>query len=156
MKWFLLFGLFFITLDLSAQQSFVVTGDDIKTGYGSVHHSVGQLIITSDSTLRGSIMHGVQLPIELFRNPVGVEEFEDIKAEAYPNPTFDHVKISIPEQYIGPFTISVISANGSMIETHTINANELLITLANQPAGMYTIRIAQDSKTVSSYSIIKH
>lgn len=156
MKWFLLFGLFFITLDLSAQQSFVVTGDDIKTGYGSVHHSVGQLIITSDSTLRGSIMHGVQLPIELFRNPVGVEEFEDIKAEAYPNPTFDHVKISIPEQYIGPFTISVISANGSMIETHTINANELLISLANQPAGMYMIRIAQDSKTVSSYSIIKH
>ena len=156
MKWFFLIGLSFLTFDLCAQQSFVVTGDDIKTGYGSVHHSVGQLIITSDSTRKGSIMHGVQLPIELFRNPVGVEEYEDITAEAYPNPTFDHVKIVIPEQYQGPFSISVISANGTMIESHTLNAHEMLISLANQPAGMYTIRITQESKTVSSYSIIKH
>lgn len=156
MKWIFLIAIFFLAIDLSAQQSFVVTGDDIKTGFGSVHYSVGQLIITSDSTKKGSIMHGVQLPIELFRNPVGVEEYEDIQAEAYPNPTFDHVKISIPAKYQGPFTISLISSNGNIIETLHSNTNELLVSLLNNPSGMYTIRISQGSKTVSSYSIIKH
>ena len=156
MKWIFLFSLLFFTIDLSAQQSFVVTGDDIKTGFGSVNHSVGQLIITSDSTKKGSIIHGVQLPFELFRNPVGVEEYKDIQAEAYPNPTFDHVKIFIPEHHHGPFTVSVFSSNGTLIESHRVNTNEMLISLSNQPSGMYTIRIAKETKTVSSYSIIKH
>lgn len=156
MKYVFLFGFFYMSFQLSAQQSFVVTGDDTNTGFGSVNYSVGQVIITSDSTRKGSIMHGVQLPFELFRNPVGINELHDIQAIAYPNPTFDRVKISIPEHHQGPFSLSLISGNGSIIETQTIYESEFILSLTQHSTGMYTILISKDNRTVSSFSIIKH
>jgi hypothetical protein len=156
MKYVFLFGFFYMSFQLSAQQSFVVTGDDTHTGFGSVNYSVGQVIITSDSTRKGSIMHGVQLPFELFRNPVGIHELQDIQAIAYPNPTFDRVKISIPEHHQGPFSLSLISGNGSVIETQTIYESEFILSLTQHSTGMYTILISKDNRTVSSFSIIKH
>jgi hypothetical protein len=156
MKYVFLFGFFFMTAQLSAQQSFVVTGDDAKTGFGSVSHSVGQVIITTDTTKKGSVMHGVQLPYELFRNPVGIDELEDIQAEAFPNPTFDRVKITLPEHHQGTCEVSLISIDGSILETHIIDGNEYLLSLSQYSAGLYTILLTKDARTVSSFTIIKH
>jgi hypothetical protein len=87
MKWLFLIGFLFISLELSAQEAFVVTGDDLTTGFGTVNYSVGQLIVRSDSTKNGSMRHGIQIPIELFKIPVGIDEITEIYAEAFPNPT---------------------------------------------------------------------
>ena len=60
MKWFVLLFAVFTIADLSAQHAFVVTGDDVKTGFGSVTMTVGQLVADSDTTRRGSVMSGIQ------------------------------------------------------------------------------------------------
>jgi hypothetical protein len=74
MKWIFLFGFLLISITVSAQEAFVTTGDDLTTGFGTVNYSVGQLIVKSDSTKHGSMRHGVQIPIELFKIPVGIHE----------------------------------------------------------------------------------
>jgi hypothetical protein len=147
MKWLFLIGFLFISLELSAQEAFVVTGDDLTTGFGTVNYSVGQLIVKSDSTKNGSMRHGIQ---------VGIDEITEIYAEAFPNPTFDHVKIIVPEQYQGPFTITLMDIKGGILEKHQMNSHEMLISLMQHSVGTYTIVISQQSKTVSSFSIIKH
>lgn len=156
MKWLFLFGFLFVSVQLSAQEAFVVTGDDLTTGFGTVNYTVGQLIVKSDSTKNGSMRHGIQIPIELFKTPVGIDEISEIHAEAFPNPTFDHVKIIIPEKYHGPFTVTLMDIKGGILEKHQMNSNEMLLSLMQHSLGTYTIVISQQSKTVSSFSIIKH
>jgi hypothetical protein len=121
MKWLFLIGFLFVSVQLSAQEAFVVTGDDLTTGFGTVNYSVGQLIVKSDSTKNGTMRHGIQIPIELFKIPVGID---DIK--------------------------------GGILEKHQMNSNEMLLSLMQRSVGTYTIVISQQSKTVSSFSIIKH
>jgi hypothetical protein len=156
MKWLFLIGFLFVSVQLSAQEAFVVTGDDLTTGFGTVNYSVGQLIVKSDSTKNGTMRHGIQIPIELFKIPVGIDEISEIHAKAFPNPTFDHVKIIIPEKYHGPFTVTLIDIKGGILEKHQMNSNEMLLSLMQRSVGTYTIVISQQSKTVSSFSIIKH
>lgn len=145
-----------VSVTVSAQEAFVVTGDDLTTGFGTVNYSVGQLIVKSDSTKNGSMRHGIQIPIELFKIPVGIDEISEIHAEAFPNPTFDHVKIIIPEKYQGPFTVTLMDIKGGILEKHQMNSNEMLLSLMQHSLGTYTIVISQQSKTISSFSIIKH
>jgi hypothetical protein len=156
MKWLFLIGFLFVSVQLSAQEAFVVTGDDLTTGFGTVNYSVGQLIVKSDSTKNGSMRHGIQIPIELFKIPVGIDEISEIQAEAFPNPTFDHVKIIIPEKYHGPFTVTLMDIKGGILEKYQMNSNEMLLSLMQHSLGTYTIVISQQSKTISSFSIIKH
>lgn len=156
MKWMFLFVFLLVSVTVSAQEAFVATGDDLTTGFGTVNYSVGQLIVKSDSTKNGSMRHGIQIPIELFKIPVGIDEISEIHAEAFPNPTFDHVKIIIPEKYHGPFTVTLMDIKGGILEKHQMNSNEMLLSLMQRSVGTYTIVISQQSKTVSSFSIIKH
>jgi hypothetical protein len=156
MKWLFLIGFLFVSVQLSAQEAFVVTGDDLTTGFGTVNYTVGQLIVKSDSTKNGSMRHGIQIPIELFKIPVGIDEISEIHAEAFPNPTFDHVKIIIPEKYHGPFTVTLMDIKGGILEKYQMNSNEMLLSLMQHSLGTYTIVISQQSKTISSFSIIKH
>lgn len=151
-----LFVFLLVSVTVSAQEAFVATGDDLTTGFGTVNYSVGQLIVKSDSTKNGSMRHGIQIPIELFKIPVGIDEISEIQAEAFPNPTFDHVKIIIPEKYHGPFTVTLIDIKGGILEKHQMNSNEMLLSLMQHSLGTYTIVISQQSKTISSFSIIKH
>jgi hypothetical protein len=156
MKWMFLFVFLLVSVTVSAQEAFVATGDDLTTGFGTVNYSVGQLIVKSDSTKNGSMRHGIQIPIELFKIPVGIDEISEIQAEAFPNPTFDHVKIIIPEKYHGPFTVTLMDIKGGILEKHQMNSNEMLLSLMQHSLGTYTIVISQQSKTISSFSIIKH
>lgn len=156
MKWMFLFVFLLVSVTVSAQEAFVATGDDLTTGFGTVNYSVGQLIVKSDSTKNGSMRHGIQIPIELFKIPVGIDEISEIHAEAFPNPTFDHVKIIIAEKYHGPFTVTLMDIKGGILEKHQMNSNEMLLSLMQHSLGTYTIVISQQSKTISSFSIIKH
>jgi hypothetical protein len=45
---------------------------------------------------------------------------------------------------------------GGILEKHQMNSNEMLLSLMQRSVGTYTIVISQQSKTVSSFSIIKH
>lgn len=145
-----------LSVTVSAQEAFVATGDDLTTGFGTVNYSVGQLIVKSDSTKHGSMRHGIQIPIELFKIPVGIDEISEIYAEAFPNPTFDHVKIIIPEKYQGPFSVTLMDIKGGILEKHQMNSNDMLLSLMQHSLGTYTIVISQQSKNISSFSIIKH
>ncbi|MFM6955162.1 MAG: T9SS type A sorting domain-containing protein [Ignavibacteria bacterium] len=155
MKWIFLFGFLLISITVSAQEAFVATGDDLTTGFGTVNYSVGQLVVKSDSTKHGSMRHGVQIPIELFKIPVGIHEITEIQAEAFPNPTFDHVKIMIPNTYRGPFSIKIMDIHGRILDNYQMTTAEMLLSLSHYSSGTYSIVIAQQTNIVSSFSIIK-
>jgi len=157
MKWFVLLFAVFTIADLSAQHAFVVTGDNVKTGFGSVTMTVGQLVADSDTTRRGSVMSGIQLPIEIFRNPVSIDDFEEhISIEPYPNPTFDNIKIGIPVRFNGPFSITLTDISGHEIEKIMSDEHDHMFSLTHVSTGQYTIIIANQQKIIASYSIIKH
>lgn len=157
MKWLALFFVVMSIQNVSAQQAFVATGDDVSTGFGSVSFTVGQLVVESDATKKGAVISGIQVPIELFKNPVGIDEtVEGIIVEPFPNPTMDNVKITIPTQCVGPFVISLIDITGSIKKKMIVENHEHTIMLSSEPAGHYSILISEQDKIIASYSIIKH
>ena len=157
MKWLTIFFVVMSIQNVSAQQAFVATGDDVSTGFGSVSYTVGQLVVESDTTKRGAVISGIQLPIELFKNPVSIDEsVEGVIVEPFPNPTMENVKVTIPAHCMGPFVISLIDITGSIKKKMIVQDHEHTIMLSNEPAGHYSILISQQDKVIASYSIIKH
>lgn len=157
MKWFIAPLMIMLGNVCVAQQGFVVTGDNVATGFGSVSFSVGQLITVSDSTAKGSVLQGIQVPIEIVRIPVGIEKSEqEIVTEPYPNPTFEHVKVSISDALSGPFVLTLIDLSGTILETIHINHHECILSLSRYSAGTYSLRVDSQGRSIALYSIIKH
>lgn len=157
MKWFIAPFMIMLGNVCVAQQGFVVTGDNVATGFGSVSFSVGQLITVSDSTAKGSVLQGIQVPIEIVRIPVGIEKSEqEIVTEPYPNPTFENVKVSISDALSGPFVLTLIDLSGTILETIHINHHECILSLSRYSAGTYSLRVDSQGRSIALYSIIKH
>lgn len=69
----------------------------------------------------------------------------------YPNPASDHVSFSLGETITsGKITYELISINGAVVKTGTVNADNTPISLNELPSGMYIIRVVFNEKTSKS------
>jgi hypothetical protein len=79
-----------------AQESVNATGGDATGSGGSASYSVGQLVYTTNSGTDGSVAQGVQQAFEI-SVVLGIEEANEIKLSAYPNPTTNYLTLNIAE-----------------------------------------------------------
>lgn len=69
----------------------------------------------------------------------------------YPNPASDHVSFSLGETITSvKISYELISMNGAVVKTGTVNADNTPITLNELPSGMYIIRVVFNEKTSKS------
>lgn len=150
-----IFSIAFLVLPftLLAQQDVMAAGGNATTSSGSVSYSIGQVIYTNESNADGSMNQGVQQPFSI--TPIFVEEsMKEIVVELYPNPTRDHVLISIPKLRRG-MTISVFDIQGSLIEERPVQSSQTLLFVNDWPAAHYIIRLCDDTRTCAEYKLIK-
>ena len=138
---------------LVAQQDVVAAGGNGSSSGGSISYSIGQVVYTNESNAVGSINHGVQQPYSI--TPIHVEEaLKEMEVSLYPNPTRDHVLISLPELRRG-LTISVFDMQGALIEEKPMQSQQTLLFVQEWPAAQYIIRICDQSQNCSEYKLVK-
>ncbi|WP_281231285.1 glycosyl hydrolase family 8 [Flavobacterium gelatinilyticum] len=79
-------------------------------------------------------------------------DIEKSTVTLFPNPSADRITINAPQQS----TISVISPSGSIISKQKTTSETTEMNLANQPRGIYFIKISNDNfKSVTKKVILK-
>lgn len=138
---------------LIAQQDVVTAGGNGTASGGSISYSIGQVVYTSESYSNGSINHGVQQPYSIMAINVD-ESLKEMEVSLYPNPTHDHVLISLPELRRG-LTISVFDMKGALIEEKPLQSQQTLLFAQEWHAAQYIIRICDQSQNCSEYKLVK-
>ena len=147
---------FFSSVDICAQHALVVTGADAKTGFGSVSVSIGQPFISTDSARRGIISHGVQQPFEIQRLPVSVQDnTSKVHASAFPNPTFDFLKITIDGTISERHSIRISDLKGNELLVQEFSGSDFLLPMDHYAAGLYIVDINDADTVISSFRIVK-
>ena len=86
----------------------------------------------------------------------GIEQESRGEFHVYPNPTTDFVLISIPGDMKGNLTATVMNMMGAVVKTekYTHNDTSVKIDLSSLPAGIYLLKLA-DNTVIKTSKIIK-
>lgn len=147
--------LFFWTQSLICQESVNASGG-VGAGTGSVHYSVGQLIVSIQDTSNGAILHGVQQSYEVLTlsNP----ELQTIKLQAktYPNPTKGKIILSLTDNQLTELSYTVYDINGRTVNKGIVNSKETAINMKPFAVGIYYLKVHQNTKQLKVFKIIKN
>ncbi len=141
-----------------SQNGFVSVGGDNTGVGGSLSHSIGQLVYTSNSSLNGSLLKGVQQPYEVYESTLSVNKYPDISLDLrlYPNPTTSHVILSIgklPSKYLA---YQLYDLNGRLLILEKINTQKTIIPFNKLPIATYFLIITDNSLAIKNFKIIKN
>jgi len=153
----LFFGsLLFITLNSSAQSGVVVSGGDATGANGKVSYSVGQTVYQAVSGPGTSVIEGNQQPYEI--STVSGTAFTEIalSATAYPNPTIDHVTLSISGKDFQQMSYALSDINGKMLAQHAMEKNQVDVSMNTLPAGTYFIKVIENNSSIKIFKIVKN
>jgi len=141
---------------LLAQNSIVSCGGQaIGTG-GAVSYSIGQISYSSISESGWHITQGVQQPYEI-SIITGINDIDNqIKIQAYPNPTSNNLILSIPNQEIKNLYYKLIDIQGRIIIEERINQKTEHINLYKMNAGIYMLSIFNSKQKIKTLQIIKN
>jgi hypothetical protein len=143
---------------LMAQQSFVSTGGDQLSGDGSsISYSLGQLCADFAATADASVSEGVHQPFEISQL-VGVNENEEkIACTLSSNPVLNNVFLQFEEEISADtYRYTVFNERGQMIDYKKITDQKTLISMEDQAAGMFLLRVEDQSKKTLTFKIIKN
>ncbi|NMB53028.1 MAG: T9SS type A sorting domain-containing protein [Bacteroidales bacterium] len=140
-----------------AQESVNVTGGNASGSGGSVSYSLGQVVYTSNTETGGSVAPGVQQPYEIWVT-TAIEEAIGIKllVTAYPNPTTDHLILSIDEFDISNLSYQLYDMQGKLFRNEKITSNLTSIAMSNLVAATYFVKVIQGNKEIKTFKIVKN
>ena len=150
--------LFFIlfTSFCYAQQDVVTSGGDANSADGSFSYSVGQILV---SQLVGSssiwskealtINHGVQ---HFFISKC--ENNDNVRINAYPNPSNGIVNITLSDWDDIEITLSVYDVLGKNILSQKIYKNKTQLNLTSLSTGIYLLSINNICGSASTFKLI--
>lgn len=142
-----------------AQESTVATGGDATGAGGTSSYSVGQVVYTTNTGTNGSVAQGVQQPYEIsVTTGVDVETIQ-LEMVVYPNPTTDYLKLKIDASASlnnQQLSFQLYDIQGKVITTNQVTDNTTTIEMVNYPKGTYFLKVADNSKLVKTFKIIKN
>jgi hypothetical protein len=152
MKTLLLFIILGVSILSSGQQAIISAGGDANGNGGSVSYSIGQVAYSHD--IDGISNEGVQQPFELF--VVSIDHvLRNFQLNVFPNPSSTEVIIAM-ETFNPGFSITVLSADGKLLETMRLLSSRTTIDVSSWPAANYLIMLSNEDGKTASYQIIKH
>ena len=140
---------------LTAQEAFVSSANEALGAGGSLSYSVGQLIISSQTTANTTIDVGIQLPLQIVTLSNPEVTSVQLTAKAYPNPSTDFVFLSLTEASYEEMEYALYSMNGSLVCQSNVTASETSIDLRTLAVGTYVLRVTQHQNEIKTFKIIK-
>ncbi len=138
-----------------AQNNVVASGATCSGTTGSATYTVGQAFFVTNSSTTGTASQGVQHPFEITTlNTTEIPEIQLI-ASVYPNPTTQHITLSVKNYDITALKFTLYDALGKVIQTDRVLREETPIDLNDQPAALYFLKINNTSSELKTFKIIK-
>lgn len=145
-----------LSMTIEAQNTITTSGGNATGSGGTVSYTVGQIANNTLSGTNGNIIQGVQQPYEI-SVATALEESKDINliCSVYPNPTNNFLTLKAGDYENSKFSYWLYGVSGNLIETKKILTNEIQISLENQVAGSYFLKITSGNKEIKTFKIIK-
>ena len=151
--------LFFIAIsfvNVSAQQVSLSAGGNISGSNGSISYSIGQMAYVEIPGINGSIIHGVQQPIEIsVVNEIKTNSLADHFVQVYPNPIKSSFQLLLNHDELDDITYQIFDAQGTLIVCRNVTNVKTVINLDSYPAATYLLTINKNSKLLETIKIIK-
>ena len=159
MKKILLFVLFLFPISYSFSQSSVnASGNTFVIGSSSISYTLGQIDFANYSNATTVIYLGVQQPqsgTPKFITLEGVKPEQNLVFTAYPNPTFDNIKIHLSS--LGTiYNYFLFDTSGKLIKEGDFKDNESIISLENFPTATYFLKVISENGFEKNIKIIKN
>jgi len=149
-------------VELKAQEAIPASGGNASGAGGSVSYSVGQVVYSTNSGINGSVTAGVQQPYEI-SVVTGLNDVNGIQlvCSAYPNPTTDFLMLRIEDELKAQYTAYLYTANGALLKSIKIEANETSIDMSKLVTATYFLKIvntkhASSSQEIKTFKIVKN
>jgi|GEM_PF-6651346 len=125
-------------------------GRTASAGSLVVAYTIGEPMTQQFNGSNLILTQGFHQPVKGF---TGISEHFNPSVQVYPNPTADEVKVILPENP-GEYTIEVYNAQGKIIRRIVSGENEQTISLKEEAAASYYLRI-QGAYLDNHYTIVK-
>jgi len=151
---FILTGLFCVFMLFSNAQDLISTGGDFfQQQSGSISFTIGEPIIETveneDSDI--TLTQGFQQATPNIMT--GIETFDDVLVNIYPNPTTDYINVKQDEaKYLD---YQLYDLNGVMIKNEKLIGLETKVSLADYLPSVYILKIINDNAECKTFQIIK-
>jgi hypothetical protein len=159
MKKILLFVLFLFSISYSFSQSSVnASGNTFGIGSSSISYTLGQIDFANYSDATTVIYLGVQQPqsgTPKFITLDGVKPEQNLVFTAYPNPTFDNIKVCLSSSEI-IYNYFLFDTSGKLIKEGNFKDNESIISLDNFPTATYFLKVISEKGFEKNIKIIKN
>lgn len=151
--------LFLFSIGLSkffAQETMLSSGVNAYGTGGSASCSVGQVVFVSNNGTNGFVSQGVQQPFEISML-TGIEQTNGITLQysVYPNPTSHIIKLKIENFPVQNGAYLLYDINGVLIETKTLEGNEVSIFMNKFVSGTYILKVTKGNSELKVFKIIK-
>jgi hypothetical protein len=140
---------------VNAQQAVCSLGGDASGSGGSVAYSVGQVVYSTYSGVRGTEAQGVQQAYE-FYNLSLEEKATKIVLSVFPNPAYEHITLHISDFNNEKLMYQLFDLHGKIVRSEVVISHYTLIDLTILPSSTYFFIVTnQVDNTFESFKIIK-
>lgn len=151
------FCLFISGITLQAQNTIAATGGNSSGSGGTVSHTVGQVVYTTNTGASGTVTQGVQQPFEI-SIVSGLEDEKQINliCSAYPNPASDLLTLKVENYDTDNLSYKIYDDRGKLLESRKVESFETIISMANLIPSIYFLKVLDGNKEVKIFKIIKN
>jgi len=153
---FLLLFSFWLT-SAHAQDVVLTTGGNASGSGGSVSYSIGQVVFSTITGANGSIVQGVQQPIEISV----VSEIDDnpdivLQCSVYPNPTTNNLTLKFKNFKPENWSYQLYDINGNLLEDKKVEGDETKIMFSNLAPAIYFLKVSNGRNEIKTFKVIKN
>lgn len=141
-------------LGLRAQSNIVASGGDAFGPGGLIAYSYGQIDFTTKTEAAGVMTEGVQQPFEITITSATYENWIELNAAVFPNPTANFVELRILGDYQS-LNYELIDIGGKVITKSNIKNDAEKIDMQMLPSGVYFLKVNNTNKMVKTFRLIK-
>jgi len=142
---------------VQAQNVIPATGGNASGSGGSVSYSIGQVVFTTITGTNGSIVQGVQQPIEISL----VSEIDDnpdiiLQCLVYPNPTTDNLTLKFKNFKPENWSYQLYDIRGNLLEDKKVDGDETKIKFGNLAPAIYFLKVSSGKNEIKTFKVIKN
>lgn len=145
-KFYTLFALSFVFIQLQAQEAISASGGKALGHSGSVSYTVGQIAYSSYSTGNYSVAQGVQQPYEISIESDPDQAYDiELSCSAYPNPVIDFLTLEIGNYVNENVSYSLYDVNVKTLTSGKIDKKKTSISMLDYVPATYYLKVVQES-----------
>ena len=138
-----------------SQQNMLTSGSDASNADGSISYSIGQIDYIASNNATTFINQGVQQPFEIVT--LSGNEIKDIQisAQVYPNPSVNHLIISLQNYNYENLSYRLFDIRGREISEGKIANSETIVNMQPYASAAYILKLVDNNKEIKTFKILK-